>query len=159
MADRPLARRNTRATARLRGASVTDRSHTPGIQLATCARPLLWHCRDAACRVLTDDYIGRKNRPNPAVAAPPGRGPALLACAFVRARRRAPESANAFVDRVRAEAEAELQRLLAERGLPCEWNVAPARRLNPELRMSRLELLFARRELAAPTLSPRNTRS
>ncbi len=34
------------------------------------------------------------------------------------------QSANAFVDRVRTEAEAELQRLLAERGLPSEWNVA-----------------------------------
>jgi len=33
------------------------------------------------------------------------------------------ESANAFADRVRAEAEAELQRLLAERALPYEWNV------------------------------------
>ena len=30
------------------------------------------------------------------------------------------ESANAFADRVRAEAEAELQRLLSERGLPSE---------------------------------------
>jgi hypothetical protein len=34
------------------------------------------------------------------------------------------ESANAFADRVRTEAEAELQRLLAERALPYEWNVA-----------------------------------
>ena len=33
------------------------------------------------------------------------------------------ESSNAFANRVRAEAEAELQRLIAERGLPCEWNV------------------------------------
>jgi hypothetical protein len=33
------------------------------------------------------------------------------------------QSANAFADRVRAEAEAELQRLLAERALPYEWNV------------------------------------
>jgi hypothetical protein len=33
------------------------------------------------------------------------------------------QSANAFADRVRAEAEAELQRLLAERALPCEWSV------------------------------------
>jgi hypothetical protein len=32
------------------------------------------------------------------------------------------QSANAFADRVRTAAEAELQRLLAERGLPCEWN-------------------------------------
>jgi hypothetical protein len=32
------------------------------------------------------------------------------------------QSANAFAERVRAAAEAELQRLLAERGLPCEWN-------------------------------------
>jgi len=38
------------------------------------------------------------------------------------------QSANAFADRVRAEAEAELQRLRAERGLPYEWNV-PSRRL------------------------------
>jgi len=30
------------------------------------------------------------------------------------------ESSNAFVDRVRAQAEAELQRLLAERGVPRE---------------------------------------
>ncbi len=36
------------------------------------------------------------------------------------------ESANAFADRVRAEAEAELQRLMAERGLPYEWTLAPA---------------------------------
>jgi hypothetical protein len=33
------------------------------------------------------------------------------------------QSANAFADRVRAEAEAELQRLLAERALPSERNV------------------------------------
>jgi len=33
------------------------------------------------------------------------------------------QSAHAFADRVRAEAEAELQRLLAERALPCEENV------------------------------------
>jgi hypothetical protein len=33
------------------------------------------------------------------------------------------QSANAFADRVRAEAEAELQRLLAERALPYEWSV------------------------------------
>jgi hypothetical protein len=30
-------------------------------------------------------------------------------------------SANAFADRIRAEAEAELKRLLAEKGLPQEW--------------------------------------
>lgn len=33
------------------------------------------------------------------------------------------QSAHAFADRVRDEAEAELQRLLALRGLPSEWNV------------------------------------
>ena len=33
------------------------------------------------------------------------------------------QNANAFADRVRAEAEAELQRLLAERALPYEWTV------------------------------------
>jgi hypothetical protein len=33
------------------------------------------------------------------------------------------QSANDFAARVRAEAEAELQRLLAERPLPYEWNV------------------------------------
>jgi hypothetical protein len=33
------------------------------------------------------------------------------------------QSANAFADRVRAEAEAELRRLLAERGSHSEWNV------------------------------------
>lgn len=33
------------------------------------------------------------------------------------------ESATAFADRVRAEAEAELQRLMAERPLPYEWNM------------------------------------
>jgi hypothetical protein len=32
------------------------------------------------------------------------------------------QSTNAFVDRVRAEAEAELRRLLAERGSTSEWN-------------------------------------
>jgi len=32
------------------------------------------------------------------------------------------QSANAFAGRVRAEAEAELQRLLAERASPREWN-------------------------------------
>jgi hypothetical protein len=32
------------------------------------------------------------------------------------------QSANAFADRVRAEATAELHRLLAERGLPHEWS-------------------------------------
>jgi hypothetical protein len=31
-------------------------------------------------------------------------------------------SAHDFAERVRAEAEAELMRLLAERGLPLEWN-------------------------------------
>jgi hypothetical protein len=31
------------------------------------------------------------------------------------------QSATAYADRVRTEAEAELQRLLAERGLPTEW--------------------------------------
>ncbi|HEY4840815.1 MAG TPA: hypothetical protein VIH78_02545 [Terriglobales bacterium] len=34
------------------------------------------------------------------------------------------QSANAFADRVRAEAEAELQRLLAQRAAPREGNVA-----------------------------------
>src|ERR1019366_3639859 len=101
MVDRPLARRNARATKRLRGAFLTDRSHVPGIQLVTCALPLLWHCRDAACRVsvpqeLKHDHIGRKNRPDPEVAAPPGRGPTLLACALVRARRRAPAERECF---------------------------------------------------------------
>ncbi len=33
------------------------------------------------------------------------------------------QSANDFAERVRAGAEAELQRLLAERALPSEWNV------------------------------------
>jgi hypothetical protein len=33
------------------------------------------------------------------------------------------QSAHAFADRVRAEAEAELERLLAERESPYEWNV------------------------------------
>jgi len=33
------------------------------------------------------------------------------------------QSANAYADRVRAEAEAELQRLMAERAMPYEWNV------------------------------------
>jgi hypothetical protein len=33
------------------------------------------------------------------------------------------QSANAFADRMRLEAEAELQRLLEERGLPYEWNM------------------------------------
>lgn len=33
------------------------------------------------------------------------------------------QSTNAFVDRVRAEAEAELRRLLAERGSKSEWNL------------------------------------
>lgn len=32
------------------------------------------------------------------------------------------QSANAFADRMRAEAEAELQRLMAERPLPYEWS-------------------------------------
>jgi hypothetical protein len=32
------------------------------------------------------------------------------------------QSANAFAERVRAEAEAELRRLLAERGMAPEWN-------------------------------------
>ena len=41
------------------------------------------------------------------------------------------QSTNAFVDRVRAEAEAELRRLLAERGSTSEWNVVSARRLKP----------------------------
>lgn len=34
------------------------------------------------------------------------------------------QSANAFADRVRAEAEAELRRLLAERAMPHDGNVA-----------------------------------
>lgn len=33
------------------------------------------------------------------------------------------QSANAYADRVRAVAEAELQRLIAERGSPQEWNL------------------------------------
>jgi hypothetical protein len=33
------------------------------------------------------------------------------------------QSAHAFAERVRAEAEAELERLLAERGSPHEWNI------------------------------------
>jgi hypothetical protein len=33
------------------------------------------------------------------------------------------QSANAFADRVRAEAEAELERLLAQRGSSHEWNI------------------------------------
>ena len=33
------------------------------------------------------------------------------------------QSASAFADRVRAEAEAELQRLLAERGTPYDWTM------------------------------------
>ena len=82
---------------------------------------MLWHCRVSVPNELNDDHIGRKNRQNPAVAAPPGRGPALFTCALVGAEHR--QSANAFADRVRAEAEAELQRLLAERALPHEWNV------------------------------------
>ena len=32
------------------------------------------------------------------------------------------QSANAYADRIRAEAEAELRRLLAERGMPYEWS-------------------------------------
>ncbi len=33
------------------------------------------------------------------------------------------QDASAFADRVRVEAEAELRRLLAERGLPYDWNM------------------------------------
>jgi hypothetical protein len=33
------------------------------------------------------------------------------------------QSASAYADRVRAEAEAELQRLMAERALPYEWTI------------------------------------
>ncbi len=33
------------------------------------------------------------------------------------------QNVNAFADRVRAEAEAELQRLLAERPMPYEWSL------------------------------------
>jgi hypothetical protein len=33
------------------------------------------------------------------------------------------QSANAFAERLRSEAEAELERLLAERGSPLEWNI------------------------------------
>jgi len=33
------------------------------------------------------------------------------------------KSASSFADRVRAEAEAELRRLLAERGMPYDWNM------------------------------------
>jgi hypothetical protein len=33
------------------------------------------------------------------------------------------QSANAFAARMRAEAEAELQRLLAEQAVPVEWNI------------------------------------
>ncbi len=33
------------------------------------------------------------------------------------------QSASAFADRVRAEAEAELRRLLAERGTPYDWSL------------------------------------
>src|SRR5271167_3331097 len=106
MADRALAGRNAGTAARLLRASLADHSfpktcYLPGIQLVTCVRPRLWHCKDAACRVpapntVHHDYIGRKNRPNPEVVAPPGRRPALLACALVRARRRTPAERERF---------------------------------------------------------------
>ena len=103
-------------------------SHPPGIQLATCALPLLWHCRDTACRVYaspvysmitleeriakTERLLRRLEEDQPYLH---------MRLSALGAEHR--QSANAFADRVRAEAEAELQRLLAERALPYEWNV------------------------------------
>jgi len=90
--------------------------------------PLLWHCRDTACRVYalpvyrmitleeriakTERLLRRLEEDQPYLH---------VRLSALGAEHR--ESANAFADRVRAEAEAELQRLLAERALPYEWNV------------------------------------
>ena len=90
--------------------------------------PPLWHCIGTACRVYalpvynmitleeriakTERLLRRLEEDQPYLH---------VRLSALGAEHR--ESANAFADRVRAEAEAELQRLLAERGLPYEWNV------------------------------------
>ena len=108
--------------------TLPENSHPPGIQLATCALPLVWHCIDTACRVYalpvysmitleeriakTERLLRRLEEDQPYLH---------VRLSALGAEHR--QSANAFADRVRAEAEAELQRLLAERALPYEWNV------------------------------------
>ena len=95
----------------------------------TCAQPLLWHCRNAAGRgaifsglkqnmITLEERIARTERLLRRLEED-------LPYLHVRLSELSAEhrqSVNAFADRVRAEAEAELQRLLAERGTPCEWN-------------------------------------
>jgi len=89
--------------------------------------PLLWHCIDTACCVYalpvynmitleekiakTERLLRRLEEDQPYLH---------VRLSALGAEHR--QSANAFADRVRAEAEAELQRLLAERALPHEWN-------------------------------------
>ena len=84
--------------------------------------PLLWHCRDTACRVYNmitlEERIAKTER---LLRRLEDDQPYLhVRLSALGAEHR--QSANAFADRVRAEAEAELQRLLAERALPYEWN-------------------------------------
>ena len=85
--------------------------------------PLLWHCRDAACRVYamitleeriakTERLLRRLEEDQPYLH---------VRLSPLGAEHR--QSASAFADSVRAQAEAELQRLLAERALPYEWSV------------------------------------
>ena len=84
----------------------------------------MWHCRDAACRVSANRMITLEQRID--------RTQRLLRRLeedqpYLRVRLSAlsaeyRQSANAFAERVRAEAEAELRRLLAERGSQSEWN-------------------------------------
>jgi hypothetical protein len=102
--------------------TLPENSHPPGIQLATCVLPLLWQCIDTACRVHTmitlEERIAKTERLLRRLEEDQPYLHVRLSALGAEHR----QSANAFADRVRAEAEAELQRLLAERALPYEWN-------------------------------------
>jgi hypothetical protein len=110
------ARRGSRETQ-------PQNSPTPGIQFVTCAFRLLWHCRDAACRlyamITLEERIAKTER---LLRRLEDDQPYLhVRLSALGAEHR--QSASAFADSVRAQAEAELQRLLAERALPYEWSV------------------------------------
>jgi hypothetical protein len=85
--------------------------------------PLLWHCRDAACRgyamITLEERIAKTERLLRRLEEDQPYLQVRLSALGAEHR----QSASAFADSVRAQAEAELQRLLAERALPYEWNV------------------------------------
>jgi hypothetical protein len=83
----------------------------------------MWHRRYEACRVYTmitlEERIAKTQRLLRRLEEDQPYLHVRLSALGAEYR----ESANAFAGRMRAEAEAELQRLLAERALPYEWNV------------------------------------